>query len=176
MSSIALVVSSLSWWESHRGRLINEAINRPILTVKITAESIASPLKEGSNTIVKSLFTTTEINNLGKTSATIDKVIHFRWFFNRDKCTLQTEIPGAPSFDEMLKGREAVPNVASKFVEAFTIPPECKEEEVAFSFSGTIYYTDTTTRIPYTQHFFEIVEAPNPSHETIKAPTKPSGP
>src|SRR5260370_6342869 len=33
LSILAIVISSLSWWESHRGRVINEDINRPILTV-----------------------------------------------------------------------------------------------------------------------------------------------
>lgn len=33
LSSIALIVSGLSWWESHRVRLINEEINRPVLSV-----------------------------------------------------------------------------------------------------------------------------------------------
>jgi hypothetical protein len=33
LAIIALVVSCLSWWESHQGRIINEEANRPVLSV-----------------------------------------------------------------------------------------------------------------------------------------------
>jgi hypothetical protein len=34
LSILAITISGLSWWESHRGRVINEAVSRPVLSVK----------------------------------------------------------------------------------------------------------------------------------------------
>src|SRR5829696_9484030 len=107
ISSCALVISLLSLLESHRGRLINEAVNRPIVTVETNGEALARWAKEGSGEfLVRTLFVTSEIKNLGKTPAIINKVDHEVRRFS--ECELG-EVSDLPF--QALVGKEAVPNL-----------------------------------------------------------------
>jgi len=72
ISLLALVISFQSCRETRRGRLINEAVTRPIVTVETNGEAPARWAMEGSGEfVVRTLFVTSEIKNLGKTPAII---------------------------------------------------------------------------------------------------------
>lgn len=72
LSSLALCISGLGWWESHRGRLINEEINRPILELEnIQFENgKAAPILVIKQRAVLPL--SFYIKNSGKSSARLD--------------------------------------------------------------------------------------------------------
>lgn len=70
LSIIAVVISCLSWWESHRGRLINEEANRPVLSLEnVTAELHTLEKDEGERINFE-----LHLKNIGKVTATVFKV------------------------------------------------------------------------------------------------------
>jgi hypothetical protein len=160
-SSIALVISFLSWREAHRGRFINEAVNRPIVSVEINGGAVARWAKEGSlgnEFLVRTLFVTSEIKNLGKTAAIINKVDHE--VIPIGECEL-----GEVSEVEFqaLVGKEVVPNLSLRVGQAFPILTACEGSKITLISTGVIYYTDTVSGIPYEQRFFRGVTVPYPT-------------
>ena len=163
ISSFALLISFLGWREAHRGRLINEAANRPVVTVETNSEAIASLLKEGSTEIVKTLFVTSEIKNLGKTTAVITRIDHR--ITNLGECKLGGDEFGMDnelSFKGLV-GKEIAPNLSLEAIQNFHIPPECEKKRISLVSAGTIQYTDTVSGIPYVQDFFKYVSVPDPT-------------
>jgi hypothetical protein len=159
ISCVGCVISFLSWRESHRGRLINEAVNRPIVTVDTNGEALARWAKEGSGEfLVRTLFVTSEIKNLGKTAAIINKVDHEIMSFG------ECELGEVSDVDfQALVGKEVVPNVTLRAGQAFPILTACEGEKIYLISEGVIYYTDTATGIPYEQRFFRGVSVPYPT-------------
>src|ERR1041384_582455 len=156
ISCVGCVISFLSWRESHRGRLINEAVNRPIVTVETDGEALARWAKEGSGEfLVRTLFVTSEIKNLGKTPAIITKVDHEVRRFS------ECELGEASDLDfQALVGKEAVPNLILRAGQAFPIITACEGQEMTLISKGVIYYTDTATGISYEQPFSTGVIVP----------------
>ena len=150
------MISCLSWWEAHRGRLINEAVNRPVMTVETSGR--VSPTQQGSNEIVMKLFVTGEIKNLGNTSAIINKVDQQVW--HTGECTVGDnrgkELKG-------LVGKEVPPNLSLETIHGFSIRPECKGRRIGLVSQGSVHYTDTVTGIPYVQDFSKYLIVPDPT-------------
>jgi hypothetical protein len=163
ISSFALIISFLSWREAHQARLLNEAVNRPVVTVETKGNAIASPLKEGSTEAVKMLFVTSEIKNIGKTSAIITKIDHKIKYIGQ--CELGYDILNSVNGTgfEPLVGKEVVPNLSVSAMEGFSIPPGCEEKKIALGLSGTIQYTDTLSGVLYVQDFFKYVSVRDPT-------------
>ena len=159
ISSCALVFSLLSLLEAHRGRLINEAVNRPIVTVETNGEALARWAKEGSGEfLVTTLFVTSEIKNLGKTPAIINKVDHEIMSFG------ECELGDVSEVDfKALEGKEVLPNLSLQAGQAFPILTACEGKKITLSSTGVIYYTDTVSGIPYEHHFYRGVSVPYPT-------------
>jgi hypothetical protein len=66
LSILAIAISSLSWWEAHRNRIINEEINRPVLTISVDDVSDAYVHEPGLSFVYRAT-----IKNEGKTVAKI---------------------------------------------------------------------------------------------------------
>src|ERR1043165_2685354 len=66
LSVLAIIVSGLSLWESHRGRLINEEVNRPILQI----DSITHNTVWSNRDFVRLRI---HLKNIGKTTAVLDQ-------------------------------------------------------------------------------------------------------
>lgn len=159
ISVVALLISFQSCREAHRGRLINEAVNRPIVTVEINGEALARWAKEGSGEfLVRTLFVTSEIKNLGKTAAIINKVDHEVIPIGECELGEVSEI----GF-QALVGKEVVPNLSLRASQAFPILTACEGNKISLISTGVIYYTDTVSGIPYEQHFFRGVSVPYPT-------------
>ena len=177
ISLFALLISFLSWREAHRGRLINEAVNRPIVTVETDGKAIASLLKEGSTEIVKTLFVTSEVKNVGKTSALINRIEHtitpLSECTQSNKATWERDI-WAQNIEEPFQyfvGKEVVPTVDLKAIQTFSIPPECNGKRISLGSQGVVYYTDTVSGIPYVQEFFKYVSVQDPTFAPSPSPS-----
>ena len=171
VSSLALLISFLSWREAHQGRLINEAVNRPVVAVETNGKGIASLLKEGSPEIVKTLFVTSEIKNLGKTTAVITRVDHRTTILG--ECKLggnELGVDNELSFKRLV-GKEIAPNLSLEALQNFHIPPGCEKKMIALVSAGTIQYTDTVSGIPYVQDFFKYVSVPDPTRAPSPSPS-----
>jgi hypothetical protein len=170
ISSLALLISFLSWREAHQGRLLNEAVNRPVVTVDTKGNVIASAIKEGSTETVKMLFVTSEIKNIGKTSAIITKIDHKIKYIG--PCELGYDILNSINGAgfEPLVGKEVVPNLSLRATEGFSIPPGCEKKKIALGLSGTIQYTDTISGVLYVQDFFKYVSVPDPTPSPSSSP------
>ena len=138
ISSCALVISLLSLLEAHRGRLISEAVNRPIVTVETNGEAVAGWAKEGSGEfLVKTLFVGSEIKNLGKTPAVITKVDHEIISFG------ECELGDASEVEfKALDGKEVLPNLSLRAGQAFPILTACEGKSISLIFhrSYLLYY------------------------------------
>jgi len=132
------------------------------VTVEINGEAGASPSKEGSTEILKVLSVTSEIKNLGKTSAIINKIDHKLTFVGECKVVKMVGAFGGELFDG-LTGKEVLPNLTFKTLALFHIPPECEGKRVSFFCHGVIHYTDTVSGIPYVQDFSTYISIPEPT-------------
>ncbi|MDX6382439.1 MAG: hypothetical protein QOK48_12 [Blastocatellia bacterium] len=83
LSLIAISISGLSWWESHRNRIINEDVNRPILVIdSFTYDKDAAEM--GNDNHIWVVFNVTT-KNIGKVTALLTK------------CNATVEIPPGSS-------------------------------------------------------------------------------
>jgi hypothetical protein len=129
------------------------------VTVETNGEALARWAKEGSGEfLVRTLFVTSEIKNLGKTPAIINKVDHEVTPFG--ECELgevsETEF-------QALVGKEVVPNLSLQASQAFPILTAYEGQKITLIATGVIYYTDTVSGIPYEHHFFRGVSVPYPT-------------
>jgi hypothetical protein len=181
ISLFALLISFFGWREAYRGRLINEAVNRPILTVETDGKAIASLLKEGSTEIVKTLVITSEIKNAGKTSAVVNRIHHTiipvsecadsnKAMWEKDKWGENTEEPF-----QYLAGKEVVPSINLKATQIFSIPPGCNGQRISLVSQGVVYYTDMVSGIPYVQEFSKYVTVPDPTFTPSPSPSPSVG-
>jgi hypothetical protein len=167
ISSCALVISLLSLLEAHRGRLINEAVNRPIVTVETNGEAVAYWAKEGSGEfLVRTLGVTNEIKNLGKTAAVINKVDHE--VIPISEC----ELGEVSEVDfQALVGKEVLPNLSLRAGQAFPILTACEGKKITLFSTGVIYYTDTVSGASYEEHFLRGVSVPYPTPVPSPSPS-----
>jgi hypothetical protein len=164
ISALALVISFLGWLEAHRGRLINEQVNRPTVTVEITGKSQVLLLREGLPEILKVVYVTGEIKNLGNMTATITKIDST--LTELGECKLDKPVIGerwSGTLFEGLEGTEVVPRLSLTTSERFRIPPQCEEKKILLIAYGVIYYTDTVSGTPYEQEFIKSVSIPHPT-------------
>jgi len=152
ISAIALTISYLGWRESHKGRLINEEINRPVLMMVssgVKSYAYRHPEKGG---IVFSIDAT--LKNTGKSKAS-----SIRSWFGRiklspesDECkqisapeeTLlyaQSNEDVLPGIEQLLRGHPLVSNGCAEM------------KEIRFHFFVALYYKDELSGREYDQSF-----------------------
>ena len=73
-SIVAILISSLGWWETHRSRLINQEVNRPILSLSpFDIESDIPSMESQDNEDRITVIFKFRIKNVGKSTAIITK-------------------------------------------------------------------------------------------------------
>ena len=166
LSSLALLISFVSLLEAHRGRLINETINRPVVTVETNGSAIARWAKEGSGDfLVRTFFVSREIKNLGKTPAIINKVDHEITPIGECEVGEVDEVPF-----KALEGKEVIPNLSLWANQSFPILTACNGKEITLLSDLVIHYTDTVSGTPYEQRFYNIVSVPDPTPDPSPSP------
>src|SRR5882724_3419724 len=142
LSLIAIVVSGLSWWESHRNRIIAEGVNRPILVV----DSVTSDWKITGLVASKDIWGSFEVTtrNTGKVTALLT---------NHD-ATAKIE-PGSQHCEILQQVSELEPTVdiasgtTFRFGQSIRLSPECKEGKFRFLLTIELKYRDATSGQEY---------------------------
>ena len=135
LSVIAVAISSISLWESHRNRVINEEINRPILAANTPVfEGLHSNSKDGIRVTVK-------LKNVGKSTARLEDLeIWPRVTAFNPQCKIDRDVEfegiwGLPT--EILAGSE------NTFQKPFALTPECEKVSKLFiSVHAVAIYAD----------------------------------
>jgi hypothetical protein len=155
LSILAIVISGLSWWESHSNRLLNEEINRPVLSLGSIESRYGETLRSGETVILFDVG----LKNSGKFTARIDKYVIESVHLNSGlgclpKSTLGEpieKIPSMPTWHEILPGQE------EHFLGKATISPECAKLPILeFLVDVSVSYVDTTGKT-YLQNFLQHV-------------------
>jgi hypothetical protein len=171
ISVIALVISSFSWWESHRSRLVNEEINRPILSLtSVEIESDVYSLSAENYVARVYLFFTARVKNLGKSTAVVSKSEVKPEFFDSSKrCRIiKNYDEEAPSNggEPILSGGEAT------YTGAIALSLPCEEKPSwDFGLDIKLEYVDAGSGKAYSQQFDKIVKV-SPIEERTKREAK----
>ena len=149
VSAMALGVSFLSWCESHRSRLINEAVNRPFLAVDVTAKTDTLAIAREHIYV----FVDTKIANSGKVPATFSNLQReFVFLGPLGQCAVREEKPDY----SMIEGKEILPSFDLTAHDALQIPSGCDREEIRFFFQGSVNYSDPNGN-RYSQDFSKLL-------------------
>jgi hypothetical protein len=148
LSSLALCISGLGWWESHRGRLINEEINRPILeleNVKFENGKAAPILVIKQRAVLPLSF---DIKNVGKSSARIDLITSETSSFEPGltPCNLVNQKP------VRTKNQIILPGHREHFEQAFWVLSECQQQAAYFVLGLEAHYTDVGSGKQHSQN------------------------
>jgi hypothetical protein len=144
LSVVALIISGLSWWESHRGRVINEAVSRPVLTIK---QAYAHQATYGEDRVEVGLFVT--LRNDGKAGALLTGGVVEPVLMVRRDCDLRLMEPAAFT-EEILPGQER------EFVSLLSLKASsaCKDRSLQLDVTLKASYKDSGSGTEYSQTFF----------------------
>jgi hypothetical protein len=166
LSLVAIAVSGLSWWESHRNRVINEEVNRPLLSVTTIAAEASEP-KAGR----LYMFFTVKLKNNGKGTANVsDVIIEPRLALQPNGC----EIVPLGKVDNTRF--EVLPGFEQSFEYVTSVTLDCKKDaRVYFGLRLLITYTDSGSGREYFQTFIEGVgSSTSPPRPDSTPPPSPS--
>lgn len=152
----AIIISSLSWWEGHQNRIINEEINRPVLSIARTDQDVGSVFIPNSGGSVYSFYV--DVKNIGKATATILKAnVEPRILYPTDTCN---RIPyDTNGMDDVLNRDEVLPGMEKTLFGEVILPKACEQLQVLkFQQSVTITYRDVATGREYYQGFVSSIE------------------
>lgn len=160
ISVVALSISCLSWWESHRGRLINEEINRPILSlVKIDPNPVRADVFRFPEQVISFDIS---IKNIGKSTAELDDInVEVTRVSNKfDKCEQRKDIEkGLSDVGDAYKNVFLLPGVEQNISGNAVMTNECDSETgFRFSVSVKVDYTDVVTNQKYSQFLGQQVD------------------
>lgn len=166
LSLVAITVSGLSWWESHRNRVINEEVNRPLLSVSTVTAEAGEP--EAGRLLI---FFTIKLKNSGKGTASVSNVIV------EPHLALQSNGCEIVPLDNFENSRfEVLPGFEESFDHVTSVTLDCKKaESVYFSLRLLTTYTDSASGREYFQTFNEGVasstSSPRPDTTPPPSPT-----
>lgn len=161
LSAIALTISYWGWRESHRGRLINEEINRPVLTFSKIETTYATSSPEASETVV--MFRVV-LKNTGRFTARIqegrvtpiflgnsNRDCQFISLTHTDK--IQTHMSGAPT--------EILSDMEGTFMGSIIVSSACNNLSISFFVTTEVEYYDNLSASDkrYKQRFSQSVNA-----------------
>jgi len=178
ISLIAVTISCLGWWESHRGRLINEEINRPILTAtSITMQRIGSLVFEKGSPYAYPIMIRITVKNVGKSSAVVQATnINFGMFPN-DPAGCNSRIAVEES-----SSTTVLPGMESTFSQVVDLSNAClQKKEMAVDLNANVIYVDAGSGSQYKQHFskltvFSPMELSEDGNKLLGTPTPTSTP
>lgn len=159
ISSIAVVISCLSWWESHRGMRINAEVNRPILSLT-SLKLYDSGISTKDENFPTNLMIVYQFKNTGKSSASL-KEVTIEPFFARinpdegsqDECGRKVTEARQSFFEKIVLPGDETPDDANKL----EIPPECPVLKQTFFLAISVDYIDVGAGLSYTQSFLQPV-------------------
>lgn len=173
LSLTAITISSLSWWESHRSRLVTEEINRPILTIDGVTIRDSSWRRAPSATKINNdnfVRFDVRIKNSGKVTAIWTKDKAYTESFDNDCAIVSRQ-----SYMTDTGSTDLIPGFDIYVEQGVSLSPNCGESKgFALTFSITVDYTDASGR-PYRQFLSEAVRV-SPDDERSKRPSPLSSP
>ncbi len=152
ISVVALTISSLGWLESHKGRLISEEVNRPILSLlKIEGAQVQTMAFRSDEKAESLALFHVYLNNIGKSTARVETINIEASMTHPEECKLY------PRQDNYVSN-EILPGTQGYFSMGYTASNECGLNNLDF-FSTTIAisYTDAGTGRQYSQSFGQLV-------------------
>jgi hypothetical protein len=168
ISCFALVISCLGWWDSHRGRIINEEINRPNLAISgvTTSPSVVS-VSAKDKTII---WFTIKLKNSGRVTAMVDqhRVQPFL-LFQTDDCKVDdAEFMLSPQGLEILSGSE------ESVMCRIAIAGLCEQRpSLSFGLRMVIRYTEAGSGKQYVQDLVsDVIDIPVQPETTHSTPPK----
>lgn len=157
LSIVAVAISCLSWWESSRNRLLNEEINRPVLSIASIDKALgAVEIPESHGSIYS--FSVHLKNNGKSTARTVDGDVMV--YFDGSSDTACRHIPWdmGPMWKEQLNRPEALPGIEEELFGEITLTPACeKSESLRFQLFTTVTYEDVNSGRQYFQRFANVV-------------------
>ena len=162
-SVVALIISGLSLWESHRNRKINEELNRPVLSVAF--RDVRSTWSESvyiGDVIGIEIFTS--LKNAGKATATVSRAEINPNFKNPSgDCRLLSSNPSASR-----RGFEVLAGQDTEISGNLSVTPACEKSPVLnFELNIKVDYTDDSSGKQYSQSFVEKVDL-SPGYQKIR--------
>jgi len=149
LSLAAVGISCLSWWESHNARLINEAINRPLLSAEEVDGGKGFPDTELSKNEMYVWFQI-KVKNVGKAPALVSNI----------------RVETLPPFGvtcKLIKSRpsnhfesEILPGFEQTLLHVITTTKDCEQlPAIEFTHSIDVKYSDSGTGREYAQNLFK---------------------
>lgn len=156
ISVFALCISYLSWQEANRGRIINEEINRPVLSVARMDQDMGTIIIPGSGGTVYSFYV--DLKNTGKSTAKILKAdVDPRLSHQTDTCKMLPFDEGA--LEDLLNSGDILPGIEEKLFGHALLTPACEKSEILrFELSITVTYSDVASGREYFQVYSERVD------------------
>lgn len=171
ISVFALTVSILSWIESHKGRLINEEINRPVLSLSkpTVKREIGSWVKENE----ARLWFSGLLNNTGKSRAQIQLLkIEIEPSLLIQRCDVRHPIELGAEYEDLLPGQEMFISTLVSYSASDTC--DLSLSPMFFDITVDVGYTDPATGNQYIQKLYTTVEVDMMDKKEEKSPTPDS--
>jgi hypothetical protein len=147
ISVLALVISFLSWNDSHRGRLINEEANRPVLTLA----SIQPSLDTLTNDEGERISLKVKLKNSGKVTSTVSSLSVLPYLMHSSgSCQLEFAGIGKEGIAWTQESIDIAPGEEQGVLRQFIVSRTCKV--LRFQIDVAIRYVDTNGR-EFGQHF-----------------------
>jgi len=155
LATLAIVISCLGWWESHRNRIINEEINRPVL---VASTPVVEELSLGVP--IRQIKVTVKLKNIGKSTAQVEDLGVLPFVGAAD---LTCKFDSHFDWDTSTKGLEILAGSEDSFERVIQLPPECGQAARLYvRVLTTVYYSDAVTGRLFHQGF------PSPVSEPVK--------
>lgn len=178
ISSIALVISFLGWNESHQGRILSEAVNRPVIDL----QTISITFERGGKEEAPEVIFHVGVKNIGKTTAMLSgNKVDPLFFGSVEGCKMVLDqTPYDIAFHEahaLEQTLEIAPGIEETISGHASLTAECKAEaQFKFSLFIVVSYVDEPTGKDYSQIYFRDVVVPtqdlSPSPSPSPQPSK----
>jgi hypothetical protein len=160
LSLAAITISGLSWWESHRGRVINEEINRPVLDYS-NGDLGVTPFGDQIRVSVM-----VSLKNTGKSTAILNNVkIDGRLITLTPNCRFSDARP----FDETYPD-EILPGTDGAFLNDVAYSSKCRESSEGFLLELSVNYADPVSGKVYFQKFVKHLQEERPAPQKTGTP------
>ncbi len=152
ISSLALIISYWSWKESHQGRMINEEINRPVLSI-VNIKGTMGGIHIQADTKVITLIV--KIKNIGKSTAKVEQAeVKVRLLNETDSCKMLASRVLDILDKDLNSNAEVLPGSEGDFLGHALVPVSCLEKQaLQFRISITPQYYETVS----IKQFYQIM-------------------
>lgn len=152
ISSIALVISFLSWQASRQGMRISAEINRPVLSLT-SLQLFDTDFSPDRKILPDNIVINSRFKNIGKSSASIKETVFEPRLMQggNDLCS-----PTVSGLGTVVGGKIVMPGNEGESLERITIPLECRQVEGwSLILFVSVRYIDVGSGISYTQDFIK---------------------